>query len=72
MRAQVERIEGRGITLEQLRIFVSIAECGGFGRAGEELGRTQSTLSAGLKRLEEDVGCRPLELLHGHLLGVAA
>ncbi|MCU1797428.1 LysR family transcriptional regulator [Pectobacterium polaris] len=70
MRAQVERIEGRGITLEQLRIFVSIAECGGFGRAGEELGRTQSTLSAGLKRLEEDVGCRLIERRQGHILGL--
>lgn len=68
--AQVDRIEGRGITLEQLRAFVFIAEFGGFGRAGEELGRTQSTLSAGLRRLEEDVGCRLIERRQGHILGL--
>ncbi len=68
--AQVDRLEGRGITLEQLRTFVFIAEYGGFGRAGEELGRTQSTLSASLRRLEEDVGCRLIERRQGHILGL--
>lgn len=68
--AQVDRIEGRGITLEQLRTFVFIAEFGSFGRAGDELGRTQSTLSAGLRRLEEDVGCRLIERRQGHILGL--
>ncbi|MBJ7223569.1 LysR family transcriptional regulator [Brenneria sp. L3-3C-1] len=70
MTAQTDRLEGRGITLEQLRAFVFIAEYGGFGRAGEELGRTQSTLSAGLRRLEEDVGCRLIERRQGHILGL--
>ncbi|MFC0269094.1 LysR family transcriptional regulator [Kushneria aurantia] len=68
--AQTDRLEGRGITLEQLRAFVFIAEYGGFGRAGEELGRTQSTLSAGLRRLEEDAGCRLIERRQGHILGL--
>lgn len=68
--AQLDRVEGRGITLEQLRTFVFIAEYGGFGRAGEELGRTQSTLSAGLRRLEEDVKCRLIERRQGHILGL--
>lgn len=68
--AQTDRLEGRGITLEQLRTFVFIAEYGGFGRAGEELGRTQSTLSAGLRRLEADVGCRLIERRQGHILGL--
>ncbi|MFT4190450.1 MAG: LysR family transcriptional regulator [Comamonas sp.] len=66
------RIDGRGITLEQLRAFVFIADHGGFGRAGEELGRTQSTLSAALRRLEEDVGCRLIERRQGHVLGLTA
>lgn len=70
MQEQMERIEGRGITLEQLRTFVFIADYGGFGRAGEELGRTQSTLSAGLRRLEEDVGCRLIERRQGLILGL--
>ncbi|GAB82742.1 Morphology and auto-aggregation control protein [Shimwellia blattae] len=64
------RIEGRGITLEQLRAFVFIAEHRSFGSAGEALGRTQSTLSAGLRRLEEDVGCRLIERKQGHILGL--
>ena len=66
----VERIEGRGITLEQLRAFVFIAQCGSFGHAGEALGRTQSTLSAGLRRLESDIGCRLIERRQGHILGL--
>lgn len=64
------RIEGRGITLEQLRAFVFIAEHRSFGSAGEELGRTQSTLSAGLRRLEDDVGCRLIERKQGHIIGL--
>lgn len=65
-----ERLKGRGITLEQMRAFVFVAEYGGFGRAGEELGRTQSTLSIGLRRLEEDIGCRLIERRQGHVVGL--
>lgn len=68
--AQLDRMAGRGITLEQLRAFVFIAEYGSFGAAGEALGRTQSTLSAGLRRLEEDIGCRLIERKQGHILGL--
>lgn len=42
-----------------LRTFVTIAELGGFTRAGELLGRSQPAISLQLKRLEEMVG-RPL------------
>ncbi|WP_252107184.1 MULTISPECIES: LysR family transcriptional regulator [unclassified Halomonas] len=65
-----QRLSERGITLEQLRTFVCIAQEGGFGRASEVLARTQSTLSAGLKRLEEDVGCRLIERRQGHVIGL--
>lgn len=70
MQTQADQFAGRGITLEQLRIFVFIADYGGFARAGEELGRTQSTLSAGLRRLEDDIGCRLIERRQGHILGL--
>lgn len=63
-------LKGRGITLEQLRAFVTVAQYGGFGRASEVLARTQSTLSVGLKRLEEDVGCRLIERRQGHVVGL--
>ncbi|WP_447529381.1 LysR family transcriptional regulator [Vreelandella sp. TE19] len=63
-------LNGRGITLEQLRAFVSVAQYGGFGRASEALARTQSTLSVGLKRLEEEVGCRLIERRQGQVMGL--
>nr|WP_314263677.1 LysR family transcriptional regulator [uncultured Moellerella sp.] len=70
--SEQNQIVGRGITLEQLRTFVFIAELSSFKRAGEELGRTQSTLSAGLRRLEQDVGCRLIDRRKGHILGLTA
>ncbi len=70
--SQQNQVVGRWITLEQLRIFVFIAELSSFKRAGEELGRTQSTLSAGLRRLEQDVGCRLIDRRKGHILGLTA
>jgi DNA-binding transcriptional LysR family regulator len=42
--------------LELLRSFVSVADAGGFTRAGERVHRTQSTVSQQIKRLEDDVG----------------
>lgn len=44
--------------LDLLRTFVTIAEAGGFTRAAERLGRTQSTISLQIKRLEEGLGKR--------------
>lgn len=63
-------LKGRGITLEQLRAFVTVAQYGGFGRASDVLARTQSTLSVALKRLEEDIGCRLIERRQGHVIGL--
>ena len=44
------------LDLELLRCFVTIAETGSFTRAGERLGRTQSTVSLQIKRLEDQLG----------------
>ena len=46
----------RTLDLDLLRAFVTIAETGGFTRAGERLGRTQSTISLQVKRLEAQLG----------------
>jgi len=42
--------------LDLLRSFVVLAEAGGVTRAAERLGRTQSTVSLQLKRLEDGLG----------------
>lgn len=47
------------LDLDLLRSFVSVADAGGFTRAGERVHRTQSTVSQQIRRLEETVG-RPL------------
>ena len=46
--------------LDLLRTFVAVADNGSFTRAAERLGRTQSTVSLQVKRLEDGVGCRLL------------
>ena len=48
----------RNLDLDLLRSFVTIAEVGSFTRAGDRLGRTQSTVSLQVKRLEELLGCK--------------
>ncbi len=44
------------LDLDLLRSFVSVADTGGFTRAGERVHRTQSTISQQIKRLEDDLG----------------
>jgi DNA-binding transcriptional LysR family regulator len=39
-----------------LRTFASVADSGGFSRAGERVHRTQSTISQHIKKLEEQAG----------------
>src|SRR3982074_2687761 len=51
-----------------LRGFVSVADSGGFTRAGERVHRTQSTVSQQIKRLEDDIG-RPLLNRSGRQVG---
>ncbi|MBS3961135.1 MAG: LysR family transcriptional regulator [Sandarakinorhabdus sp.] len=46
----------RTLDLDLLRSFVTIAETGSFTRAGARLGRTQSTISLQMKRLEDQLG----------------
>ena len=49
----------RTLDLDLLRCFATIADSGSFTRAGDRLGRTQSTVSLQVKRLEEQLG-RPV------------
>ena len=49
------------IKLEDVQAFVKIAEFGGFTRAADELGITQSALSRRMKKLEEAFGARLLD-----------
>jgi DNA-binding transcriptional LysR family regulator len=44
------------LDLDLLKTFIKVADTGGFTRAGEALGRTQSAISLQIKRLEEAVG----------------
>ncbi len=43
--------------IQQLRVFRSAAEEGGFTRASEQLHLSQSTVSQHIKQLEQDLGC---------------
>jgi len=51
----------RSLDIDLLRTFVTIADAGNFTRAAERLGRTQSTISLQVKRLEEALGKQILE-----------
>lgn len=42
--------------LEQLRVFVAVADSGGLADAGARVGRTPAALSMTLKQIEEDLG----------------
>ena len=44
-----------------LRSFVAVSENGGFTRAAERVGRTQSTISLQIKKLEDNLGKRVFE-----------
>lgn len=44
------------LTLDQLKIFVTVAQCGGFAAAGRELGRAQSVISYAISNLEQGLG----------------
>ncbi|KAA2237126.1 LysR substrate-binding domain-containing protein [Salinarimonas soli] len=47
--------------LDLLRTFVAIADNGGFTRAAERVGRTQSTVSLQIRKLEDGLGRRVFE-----------
>jgi LysR family hydrogen peroxide-inducible transcriptional activator len=44
------------MTLQELRYLVALADCGHFGQAAEACFVSQSTLSTGLKKLEDYLG----------------
>ncbi|MEM7405054.1 MAG: LysR family transcriptional regulator [Pseudomonadota bacterium] len=46
----------KGVTLEQWRAFVAVVEYGGFGAAAEQIGKSQSTVSHAVRRLEVQLG----------------
>lgn len=48
-------------TLRQLRVFLAVAETGGFSRAADAVGLTQSAISRGVAELEESLGVRLLD-----------
>lgn len=50
-----------GFEFDQLRTFVAIADNRSFTRAAERVGRTQSTVSLQIKKLEDGLGCRLFE-----------
>ncbi|MFZ0487066.1 MAG: LysR family transcriptional regulator, partial [Arenicellales bacterium] len=50
------------ITLEQWRTLAAVVDCGGYARAAEVLGKSQSTVSHHIQRLDELLGTRTLRL----------
>lgn len=55
--------------LDLLRTFIAIVDNGGFTRAAERIGRTQSTVSLQIKKLEDGLGCRVFEREGGGRVG---
>jgi LysR family tcuABC transcriptional regulator len=51
--------------LRQLRYFVKVVDCGGMGRAAQELGVVTSALSQQISRLEGELATRLLQRLAG-------
>lgn len=51
--------------LDLLRSFVAIVDSGGFSRAADRVGRTQSTISLQIKKLEEGLGKRVFDRVGG-------
>jgi len=44
------------LKLEQLRVFVAVAECGAIAEAAEQIGRTTSAVSMTLSQIENQIG----------------
>ena len=50
--------------LRNLTTFIHVAELGGFTKAAEQLGYSQSTISFQIKQLEEELGCLLFERIN--------
>jgi DNA-binding transcriptional LysR family regulator len=50
------------VTLEQWRALVAVVEANGYARAAEVLHKTQSTLSYGVQKLEQQLGVKVFEI----------
>src|ERR1700751_2997019 len=44
------------LTLDQIRIFLAVADTGSFSRAAKQLNRAQSAVSSGIQKLEAQFG----------------
>ncbi len=51
----------RGINLERLSVFVTVAEAGSFTAAADRLGLAKSAVSQHIARLEQDLGVQLLQ-----------
>jgi DNA-binding transcriptional LysR family regulator len=60
----------RRLTLEQLRVFTTVAECGSFTHAARVLMRTQSALTLQTKGLEDLIGHQLFDRSRGHVTGL--
>ena len=50
------------VSLEHWRALVAVVDAGGYARAAEALGKSQSTVSHGIQHLEELLGTRVLRI----------
>ncbi len=49
-------LTGLTVTLDQMKMLVQIADTGSIQAAADKLGRTQPTISVGIRKLEEELG----------------
>ncbi|HET9629246.1 MAG TPA: LysR family transcriptional regulator [Novosphingobium sp.] len=59
--ARIDRDFARTIDWNLLKVFLEIVRCGGIGAAARALGKQQPSVSASLKRLEDQLGARLFE-----------
>jgi hypothetical protein len=57
------RLPMRNLTLRGLRVFEAAATTGGFSRAGELMGMSQSAVSQQIRQLEDELGARLFDTL---------
>jgi DNA-binding transcriptional LysR family regulator len=51
----------KNLPIDLLRSYVTVLDAGGFTRAAQIIGRTQSAMSLQIKRLEEALGATLLD-----------